>query len=134
MAAGRRSGGQAWAGAALLAAAASFLTGCAALVPPAAACGDAPREYGGPVVGAFRTTIASVRDLQGPGVEPPFAADRGAQGSAVVCYIAATIPKAPPLGPNGEVRPDFDRIVVVIDGRATLIKAGYRASLPVVAP
>jgi hypothetical protein len=55
----------------------------------------------------------------------------------VLCWLDAPISKSPPPGPDGEIRPSFDRAVVGIradNGAVELIKAGYRDSLRVEAP
>jgi hypothetical protein len=52
------------------------------------------------------------------------------------CWINGEIPKSPPLGLDGDLQPRFDRVVLGIDGNgiATVLQAGYRESLPIVAP
>jgi hypothetical protein len=47
----------------------------------------------------------------------------------VICWADGFIPKAPPLGPNGEVAPPFDRVrfSAALDGSdVVLLSAGYR--------
>ena len=113
------------------------ITGCSLLtqVVPATACDASAREYGGPVVGAFATTIAGLRRVELRDGQPGRWADLPPDHPAVVCYIDAEIPKAPPPGPNGELPDPYDRIVVaVVDGEAILLQAGYRNALPIEAP
>jgi hypothetical protein len=114
------------------------LGGCSILgsdVSAAEACAVPGREYAGPVVGAFNTTIGAISALLPSGGQPQALQGQPAGHAAILCYVDAEIPKAPPPGPNGEIRGPYNRIVlVIVDGVATLIQAGYRDQLPISAP
>jgi hypothetical protein len=114
------------------------LGGCSMLDVPmsaADACVAPARDYGGPVVGAFSTTVAAIRGLQPMNPQPQLWPDQPPGSDAVLCYIDAEIAKAPPPGPNGEIRDPYDRIAVgIVDGVATLVQAGYRDQLQIKAP
>src|SRR6266550_925255 len=98
------------------------------------ACAGPARDYGGPVVGAFDTSVGAVRRLQGDG-QPLLWQEHPATDPAVLCYVDAEIPKAPPPGPNGLVRPSFNRVVIgVIDGAGVMVLAGYRDRLAIKSP
>lgn len=105
------------------------------LGPAAEGCAEAARGYSGTVVGAFNTTVGAIRGLEPRSGEPsrwPRLAD---DHPAVLCYIDAEIPKAPPPPPDGPPPEPFDRVVVgIVDGNAEMIMAGYRDRLPVKAP
>jgi len=112
------------------------LGACSTLpVPPTTGdCAGPARDYGGPVVGSFSTSIGAIRALQGSG-QPANWADKPADYPAILCYLDAQIAKAPPPGPNGQIHEPYDRIVVaIVDGVPTLVEAGYRDRLPVKAP
>jgi len=101
--------------------------------PAAEACAGPAREYSGPVVGAFETTVGAIRGLDPLVVAPVRWPDLAAGHPAVLCYIDGLVPKAPPPI-NGVSRP-FDRaIVAVVDGHAELVMAGYRDRFPIKAP
>lgn len=105
------------------------------LPPPAESCAGPARDYAGTVVGAFNTTVAAIRALEPRQAVPQRWPDLAADHPAVLCYIDGEVAKAPPPGPDGEVRPPFDRAVVaIVDGQSELIIAGYRDQLPVRAP
>ena len=116
----------------LVAAAILYLAGCGGdepLLSEEVICGAVAREYEGVVAGAFPTTVAELRRLQPALVERrPFEGVPDGE-RAVVCYIDASIAKAPPGGES------YDRAVVaVVRGRGTMISAGYQQDLPVVRP
>lgn len=98
-------------------------------------CAAVAADYSGTVVGTFGTTVGAIRSLaplpQDPIRWPALAADH----PAILCYIDGMIPKAPPPGPNGEIRDPFDRLVIaIVDEEAELIMAGYQDNLPARAP
>jgi hypothetical protein len=81
------------------------------------------------VAGAFPTTVADVRRMQPAIVEPePFEGVPDGE-RAVVCYVDATISKAPPGGD-----PYNRAIIAVVRGMGMMISAGYRPDLPVIRP
>lgn len=98
------------------------------------ACVPAARDYGGPIVGAFHTTVGDIQQLL-PGDPPTLWPERSPADRAVLCYIDAYLPHGPAPGPNGEIPRLFDRVVVgVVDGAWTMVKAGYRTDLPILPP
>ena len=110
------------------------LGGCATFAPPPAeACRRAVVPYAGVVARAFDTTIERLRRLE------PFPVNRWpalpADHRATLCYIDGAIGKAPPPRPDGQRFPTYDRAVVaIVDGEATMIRAGYRDEIVVGAP
>lgn len=114
-----------------------IVAGCGtfATLAPEVACTGPAKDYGGPVVGAFSTTVGAIRRLQPRDPQPALWSDRVAEYPAILCYVDAQIGKGPPPGPNGEAEPRFDRIVLgIVDGVVTVVEAGYRDRVPVVAP
>ena|SRR5436309_4080755 len=103
--------------------------------PTTDACALAAVAYAGRVAGSFVTTIGAIHAMaliaHDPNLRPGLADDR----AAVLCHIDGQIAKAPPPPAVGTTPPSFDRaVVVVIDGQADLIAAGYRDNVPLVAP
>jgi hypothetical protein len=87
------------------------------------------------VVGSFATTVGASRALQAFPVSPAPWPTLSAGHAAVLCYIDGQIPKGPPPDANGSVPPSFDRgIYAVVDGVSSLVEAGYRDHLPIIAP
>ena len=102
---------------------------------PADPCAASAVDYNGHVAGSFVTTIGAIRAVSMLEIQPgrwPGLAD---SHSAVLCYIEGQIPKGPPPRPSESIPPSFDRaVIVVIDGQAELVMAGYRDQVPIVAP
>lgn len=117
---------------------ATVLAACGIIDRPpsaSAACVRAAQDHGGLMVGAFATTVGAVRALEPVGQAPARFPGIAADEAAVLCYIDATIPMAPPPGPDGEIQPPFDRAVVaIVRGESEMVLAGYRTLLPVRAP
>ena len=113
------------------------VAGCEVVVPGTSAleaCTSAARDYAGTVAGSFGTDVAAIRALT-PGAQPARWPDLSPDHPAVLCYVDAEIPKAPPPGPDGQISPSFDRaLVAVVDGESEMSAAGYRDRLPVRAP
>ena len=87
------------------------------------------------VVGSFATTVGASRALQAFPVSPAPWPTLSADHAAVLCYIDGQIPKGPPPLAGGTTPPSFDRgVYAVVDGQSSLVEAGYRDNLPVVAP
>lgn len=81
------------------------------------------------VVGAFDTTVGSVRSIGARGPNPTRWPSEPAEYKAVLCYLDGPVAKSPPGGAP------FDRAVVgVAAGDAEFIMAGYRSSLSVKVP
>jgi|GEM_PF-3198894 len=81
------------------------------------------------VVGAFETTVGSIRSIDARGPNPTLWPNEPAEYKAVLCYLDGPVAKSPPGGAP------FDRAVVgVAAGDAEFIMAGYRKSLSVKAP
>jgi hypothetical protein len=81
------------------------------------------------VVGAFDTTVGSIRSIGARGPNPTLWSGEPAEDKAVLCYLDGPVAKSPPGGAP------FDRAVVgVAAGDAEFIIAGYRASIPVKGP
>ena len=105
--------------------------------PPADVCAGVALEIGPDeqVAGSIATTVGAVRGLQKLPASPVAWPSLSADHAAVLCYIDGPIPKGPPPDANGSVPPSFDRgVYAVVDGESSLVEAGYRDSLPVVAP
>lgn len=112
-----------------------ILVACGMTGAAAEGCAAPARVYGGTVVGSFNTNVGALRGLEprsGPPARWPGLAD---DHPAILCFIDAQIPKAPPPPPNGPPPEPYDRVVVgIVDGTAEMIMAGYRDRLPVKAP
>lgn len=81
------------------------------------------------VVGAFDTTVGSIRSIGARGPNPTLWPSKPAEYKAVLCYLDGPVAKSPPGGAS------FERAVVgVAAGDAEFIVAGYRKNLPVKAP
>lgn len=81
------------------------------------------------VLGAFETTVGSIRSIGARGPNPTLWSGEPAEDKAVLCYLEGPVAKSSPGGAP------FDRAVVgVAAGNAEFIMAGYRSSIPVRAP
>jgi len=81
------------------------------------------------VVGAFDTTVGSIRSIGARDANPTLWRSEPAEYEVVLCYLDGPVAKSPPGGVP------FDRWVVgVANGDAEFIMAGYRTSLSVKAP
>ena len=102
---------------------AGVLLGCRSSIETA--CDRVAPDWNGQTVGAFATTLGRVRNAY------PLQAWLGVanESLAIVCFVDGSIPKAPEGGEP------YDRaVVVVVNGDAELVLAGYRTQVLIRAP
>ncbi|MEO8469048.1 MAG: hypothetical protein ABI573_05210 [Chloroflexota bacterium] len=114
--------------------------------PPDEICASQARDQGGSLAAAFATNVGAVIRLAVAHETAEVAAQRPHQplprnftglspdGAATLCYIDGVSIGFP--FPSGEPAPrPWDRVaVVVVDGTADVVMAGYREQLPIQAP
>jgi hypothetical protein len=105
-----------------------------ALTPDA--CTSAAVVYSGQLAGSFLTTIGALRAMKLFAGGDPWPGDP-ADRAAALCYVDVQVPASSAPPPSGTTSAIVVRdVLVVVDGQPgiTLMKAGPRDNVPVVAP